>query len=71
MTRPVIIAEESIPATRAITISGDRAVCGAIGGPACMCQPGEHGGKGACGKPIAPVIDADIQNAYLAARGRV
>jgi hypothetical protein len=63
ITRPVILGEEPTPMkTRAVSLTGDKAVCGDIGGPACMCQPSDHGGKGACGK----VLDAEECNAALA-----
>lgn len=38
-------------------LAGNKAIC-----PGCMCQPEDHGGNGACGKPIDPIIDADEAN---------
>jgi len=65
MTRPVIITEEQIAeASRKFQASvqrlGNKACC-QQGKIACMCQPENHGGKGACGK----VIDAEEANAAL------
>lgn len=54
--RPDIIEVPLQDTLRATATNGDRAVCGEVGGPACMCQPSEHGGKGACGKKIASII---------------
>lgn len=66
-TRPTI-TEEPVLRTRAVSISGNKVVCGDIGGPACMCQPEEHGGRGACGKKI---INADDPHAPAMVREQV
>lgn len=39
-------------------IEGDKVKCKTNTGT-CLCQPENHDGKGACGKPIAVIIDAD------------
>jgi hypothetical protein len=46
----------------AVSVKGDKCICGEVGGRACMCQPEDHAGRGACGK----IIDADAANAALA-----
>ena len=46
----------------AVSRAGDKCLCGQIGGPACMCQPEDHAGRGACGR----IIDSDAANAALA-----
>jgi DUF917 family protein len=85
MTRPAITEErmteasqifrasvQQLASLRAVSLTGNKAVCGEIGGPACMCQPENHGGHGACGKVIAPIVDADgMQRANFAAGWRV
>jgi hypothetical protein len=36
----------------AVSVKGDKCICGEVGGRACMCQPEDHAGKGACGKAV-------------------
>jgi hypothetical protein len=70
-TRPTVTEEQVTEASRTFQVSvqrlGNKACC-QQGKIACMCQPENHGGKGACGKVInadSPTAPAEVRQQVL------